>query len=334
MALQQDFEKGYYDKIIREWEKNNIQIDSDPESSFVLAASYFRLGNFEAASSICEKVYGVFSENPSFLAMYAAILRRLTLFEKATDIFIKALEISPEAKEVRNNYSNLLIDQKKYDDAEKILVELIKEDPEYKDAALNLERLNGLRHESISEDQVKDNIVNDGKVFGDPLDEAFTTHEVVKCGSKLGSLSASVDKMLPEASKSELEEADVELIKLANKQLEAKQFKGAMELIEKLRTRKGRHSTLYKLASDSCIGLSKFREAEIHGLLAYINGECTVANFLNLASLAAMRKDQLMASHWLNQAKNIDPSDNNYLQSKELLFPNGKAREEDRPFSQ
>ena len=334
MGLQQDFEGGYYDKIIREWEKNNKQIDSDPESSFVLAASYFRIGNFEAACSICEKVYGVFSENPSFLAMYAAILRRLTLFERAADVFKKALEISPEAKEVRNNYSNLLIDQKKYDDAEKILLKLVKEDPEYIDAAQNLERLNGLKNEYLNEKEIAKNARNDDDMFGDPLDEAFTTHEVVKCGSKVGSLSASVDKVLPEPSKSELEEGDLELIKLANKQLEARQFNGTMQIIEKVRRRKGRHSTLYKLASDTCIGLEKFREAEIHGLMAYINGESTVANFLNLASLAAMRKDQLMASHWLNEAKKIDRSDNNYLQSKELLFPNGKAREEDRPFSQ
>lgn len=334
MGLLQDFEKGYYDKIIREWEKENFQIDSDPESSFVLAASYFRVSNFEAASSVCEKIYGVFSENPSFLAMYAAILRRLTLFEKATNVFQKALEISPEAKEVRNNYSNLLIDQRKYDDAEEILSKLIKEDPEYKDAVENLERLKGLRNEYINENKIDKNMLDDNDVFGDPLDAAFTTHEVVKCGSKIGSLSASVDKILPQPSKSELEEGDLELIKLAKKQLEAKQFNGTMQIIEKVRTRKGRHSTLYKLASDSCIGLEKFREAEIHGLMAYINGECTVANFLNLASLAAMRKDQLMASHWLNEAKKIDPSDNNYLQSKELLFPNSKAREDDRPFSQ
>ena len=79
--------------------------------------------------------------------------------------------------------------------------------------------------------------------------------------------------MLPEPSKSELEEGDLELIKLANKQLEARQFNGTMQIIEKVRGRKGRHSTLYKLASDTCIGLEKFREAEIHGLMAYINGE-------------------------------------------------------------
>ena len=53
--------------------------------------------------------------------------------------------------------------------------------------------------------------------------------------------------------------------------------------------------------------------------MAFINGELTVANFLNLASLAAMRKDQLMAAHWLNEAKKIDPSDNNYLQAKSFF---------------
>ena len=109
------------------------------------------------------------------------------------------------------------------------------------------ERLNGLRYESISEDQVKDNIVNDGRYLEIHLMKHLQ-HMRLSSADQNWDHSASVDKMLPEASKSELEEADVEL-KLANKQLEAKQFKGAMELIEKLRTRK--NSTLYKLASDS-----------------------------------------------------------------------------------
>ena len=264
--------------------------------------------------------------------MYAASLRRLTLFERAAEVFTKALEISPEAKEVRNNYSNLLIDQKKYEKAEKILIGLTNEDPEYKDAQVNLERVRELKMVDVQEVTEDKNVNKKETIFGDPLDAAFTTEEVVKCGSKLGSLSASVDKLLPEASQSELEEADVEMIKLANKQLEAKQFNGTLQIIQKIRVRKGRYSLLYKIASDSCIGLEKFQEAEIHGLMAFINGELTVANFLNLASLAAMRKDQLMAAHWLNEAKKIDPSDNNYLQAKELLFPNGNAREEDKPF--
>ena len=78
MSLQEDFEKGYYDKIIREWEKDNKQIDNDPESSFVLAASYFRVGNFDSACAICEKVYGVFSENPTRCILWGSFLLRCT----------------------------------------------------------------------------------------------------------------------------------------------------------------------------------------------------------------------------------------------------------------
>ena len=44
-----------------------------------------------------------------------------------------------------------------------------------------------------------------------------------------------------------------------------------------------------------------------------------------------MRKDQLMAKHWLIEAEKIDKNDENLKQCKQLLFPSGKAREEDIP---
>ena len=45
-----------------------------------------------------------------------------------------------------------------------------------------------------------------------------------------------------------------------------------------------------------------------------------------------MRKDQIMANNWLNQAKDVDETNELLIQSKEMLFPGGKARDEDAPF--
>ena len=139
--------------------------------------------------------------------------------------------------------------------------------------------------------------------------------------------------MLPTPSQGELEQADLELLQLAEKQIKTKQYHGALDILDKIRKRQKSNSTLYKVASDSLIGLERFGKAEILALCAYINGDKSIANFLNLASLSAMRKDQLMASHWLNEAKKIDENNKHFLQSKELLFPQGSAREDDMPFS-
>ena len=128
-----------------------------------------------------------------------------------------------------------------------------------------------------------------------------------------------------------LEKADHELIMLATKQIGEKQYRGACEILEKVRRRRGINSTSYKLASDAYIGIENFKEAEIMALTAFINGEKTVANCVNLASLAAMRKDQLMARFWL-PATRIDKSDENINKCKELLFPQNKARGMDKPF--
>ena len=48
----------------------------------------------------------------------------------------------------------------------------------------------------------------------------------------------------------------------------------------------------------------KDSDAEINALIAYINEEKTIANFVNLASLAAMRKDQQW-HEWINEAEKL-----------------------------
>ena len=100
-----------------------------------------------------------------------------------------------------------------------------------------------------------------------------------------------------------------------------------------LREKVGTYSSLYKTSSDALIGLERYKDAEINALLAHINGENSIANYINLASLAAMRKDQLMAKKWLSFAEKIDKGNDLVVQCKGLLFPQGKSREEDSPFN-
>lgn len=333
MDLLTVFEKGNYSEVINNWENNQFQISNDPNSAFIVAAAHFRLGNLEKAREICESIDGPFSTNAAFLSMYAAILRRSNLLTRAEEVFLRALEISPNSKEISNNYSNLLIDQEKFDDAIKILSKILKNHPEYTDAKLNLERAEAIKKEkqqqeikSIPQPENDDNL-------GDPLEQAFNVEEVNRLGGKIGSVTATVgDILLPDDAKN-IEDAELEMLRLATDQIKDKQFRGALDLLSSLREKVGTYSSLYKASSDAMIGLEKYKDAEIFALLAYINDENSVANYINLASLAAMRKDQLMAKAWLSKAEKLDKNNDSVVQCKNLLFPEGRSREEDEPFS-
>ena len=132
MSLVEFLRKGDFHRLLNIGMKTNF-IYRQIESGYIVAAAHFRLGNFETACSICEQIEGVFSQNPNFLSMYAAILRRLSLFERAEHKFKEALKIDPTAKDVRNNYTNLLIDQGRLTEAKEILEALVKQDPAYSD---------------------------------------------------------------------------------------------------------------------------------------------------------------------------------------------------------
>ena len=328
MTLLEAFENGHYSKVINEWEKGKYQIKSDPHEAYIAAASLFRMNN-EEAYAICNELEGIHSENTNFLSMYAAIARRMGLHMRAEQLFRKALSINPSANDVRNNYSNLLIDQKKYQEAKIILKDLININPEYEDAKINYERVLQL------EESEKLKLKQEGgekSNFVDPIDEAFKLEELRQCGSKVGSATAALAALTENAGNDDIDRADFELLGLAEKQISEKQYRGACDLLEKVRIRRGLNGTTYKLASDAFIGIENFREAEIMGLVAYINGEKTIANCINLASLSAMRKDQLMAKFWLIEAGKIDKSDSNYVRCKEMLFPGERARDQDSPF--
>ncbi len=335
MQLLEIFEKGNFSKVIENWDKLQFQASQDPDSAFIVAAAYFRLGDMQKACEICELIEGPLSSNASFLSMYAAVLRRLNLLTRAEDVFKQALSIEPESKEIKNNYSNLLIDQKKYDQAIEILNNILASFPEYEDAILNLERCKSLINDlNIKRSEnAQDNSI--AKVFGDPLQEAFNPSEVSRVGGKIGNITASVHELLKTDKSENFEEAQLDMIKLITEMIKEKQYSEAIEMLGSLRKNKNCvHGQVYKLASDALIGLEKFKDAEIFALMALHNNEELIPVYINLASFSAMRKDQLMAKHWIIEAEKIDKNDENLNQCKKLLFPAGKARDDDAPFSQ
>ena len=111
------------------------------------------------------------------------------------------------------------------------------------------------------------------------------------------------------------------MIKLATEMVNKKQYTEAIDLLINIRqNNNGLHGQTYKLASDAFIGLERFKDAELFALMALQNGEQTISVFVNLASFAAMRKDQFMAKYWIVEAEKVDSTDNNVKQCRELLF--------------
>ena len=104
-----------------------------------------------------------------------------------------------------------------------------------------------------------------------------------------------------------VEQAELDMIKLATEMINKKQYSEAIEILITLRKKcNGLRGQTYKIASDAFLGMDRFKDAEIFALMAVINNEKTIPVLVNLASFAAMRKDQIMAKYWLIEAENID----------------------------
>ena len=169
------------------------------------------------------------------------------------------------------------------------------------------------------------NKVSEDDTFGDPLEQAFSVEEVGRLGGKIGNITASVHELLATDDKRNVEQAELEMIKLATEMINKKQYSDAIELVADIRKKcNALHGQVYKLASDAFIGLNRFKDAEIFALMAIQKNEKTISVFVNLASFAAMRKDQIMAKHWIMEAEKIDSENDNVKQCRELLFPKNK----------
>ena len=175
----------------------------------------------------------------------------------------------------------------------------------------------------------RNNQSKDEDIFGSS--KPGVNAEEVRVGGKIGSVTATVGEILSTSDTKTVEEAELDMLRLAADQINNKQYRGALSLLSNIRSKlESTRHFIRRVAT--LIGLERYKDAEIHALLAHFNGESSIANFINLASLSAMRKDQLMAKKWLGLAEKIDRKNEMVIQCKELLFPEGKSREEDRPF--
>ena len=89
---------------------------------------------------------------------------------------------------------------------------------------------------------------------------------------------------------------------------------------------------LYALAGEAYIRLQLFSDAENSLLIALALGCNTDAVYCNMASLASMRGDQLLALSWLEKLAAIDPKNENLQRVKAVLFSSGIPQKSKTPY--
>ena len=294
VTIQRLFESQKFPEVISFSLENSISPLTDPGSSLIVAASYFRLGNFSKSFEFLNSLEPFFPENSEYLSLYAATSRRLGDYSKASELFLKALRISPESKEIKNNYANLLIDLKKFTEAHEILDKLISDHPSYQDALTNMARLKSLVELASDSKQDYSSIQasNDSQVSNtlDPLMLAFTEEEVqrfkksVSTNTNTPTLETnSLQKGLPNMT---AESVAQDQLKLANQAVIDGNPMFALSLCEKALPHLPASSALYDCACDACISLEKFDKAELYALHSIITGQPSFKNYFNLASFA------------------------------------------------
>ena len=73
-TLQKDYESRKYSDVIKKWNSSLVSPEQDPQSTYIVAASYLSLGNYEESAKLCGSIDGFYSNDINFLAMYAACL--------------------------------------------------------------------------------------------------------------------------------------------------------------------------------------------------------------------------------------------------------------------
>ena len=174
--LAELFAQGSYSQVISLATSLGVSPKSDPNSSHILAASYFLIGEIDSAHTLLKELIPIFENNAPFLSLYAATCRRRGDLNLSKQLFIKALAIDADSKEIQNNYANLLIDLGCYDESRSILTNLLAKYKDYSDARLNLNRLDAISQQTPVPGHV--NIAESPTFDDDPLLLAFAKDEV------------------------------------------------------------------------------------------------------------------------------------------------------------
>lgn len=313
----------------------------DPRVAFVIAASHFNLGHYQDAMRFLEPIEAELSTDASFLSLYGATCRRLGKLEPAKRLLKQAIAADTSAKEPKNNYANLLIDLGDYKEARLILQSLVDDHPDYNDAITNLNRLAYREADRHQQNPCPDpspvvTLPIDTESPWDPLAEAFSEQEIhdtqqrYRKSQRLSPvLLRKLTGSIPDLSNAQIA---ADQITLANALLDEGNYEQVLKLCTSiLALQAAPSSPCYAIASQAYLRLGKTREAENCLLQSVVLGDCSFSSFVNLSSFALMRRDFLLALHYLDRAAGVDPSAT-ILSSLRTKINKGKLAVNNEPF--
>ena len=299
------YKQGRYIELINSCSNLIDNPASDPAASFILAASFFRVGEFAQALSVLDRIAGSLESDGSYQSLCGATCRRLGLMSRASKHFLAALKLDPANPDVQNNYANLLIDEGKVVQARQILESLIRLHPHHSDARANLNRL------AFDEQAPGVTLHSTPSQAWTPQDPLLSAFQPGHAGQGVGQSqnitrpnSTSIN--LPEAQP---EQVAFDQIKLVPQALAEKKSDFALQLLSSAHNKlKVVNPDVYINAADTYIRLQRFTEAEVCILHSLAMGANTFANYLNLVTLSVIRRDLKLATFYLNKAAKLDPS--------------------------
>ena len=322
------FANGEFNKLVKLFEKLNINPSNNPVECKILAAAHFKLGNNLECLTICESIAPALGSEPEFISIYGAALRKNNNIVEAERIFKQAIQLNESNPILLNNYANVLIDQNKLDEAIKILENLSrKQPPNIEDVRINLNRAIFIKDQNNIGETAKSILNDEANVladFTDPLYDAFSEEEITI--KDIGNLSKAT-KSLPNR---DLSMEEQELYKLARNLINENPI-AAIKECQKLHKAFGVLPQLYHIAGDAYIKLRLFGDSEVALMNAQILGSNDPAIFLSLANLAVLRGDHSLGMKWLEFVATHHP-DNPHLKTvSKTLFPNGVPKQQN-PF--
>lgn len=301
------FRANRHQEVINTIDKDSFSPSDQPVVANIIAAAYFKLGDFSSALNLLSEIESCFVDDIEYLVLYGSCLRRCGDLDNADIQFQRALKIDPSSSSLQNNYANLLIDLGRFEEAENILSALLATNPSYDDASINLQRLRERRQSFVFESEKP--VSGQGWSIGNPLLLAFSQDEVLKSAPLLNLDSRS------KASQSTLADAlpSVQDHQLASDQLKVAQqavldgrYDFALQLCSQVKQSLPDLAAVYECASDAYIAKKSFKEAEVCILHSLQFGAKSAKLYINLISLSCIRSDFGLAQYYFELLLSID----------------------------
>ena len=333
MNISEAFSNQKYQSIVDFAQASDFNIKSDVNEARLVAVSFYYLDNFEKACAYCQEIYPFLNSDPDFLSFYGSCLRKNGSSQDAEDMYKSSLQTHSNSLSLLNNYANLLIDLNRFEEAGNLLNKALKIDPNYDDAKSNLSRLAFLKDSLPKTNEV--NFSSSSSLLDyDPLAASFSPDEIKRTFTDkavLANSDNSVSGLVESLPSQDLGKEQIERISLIRSLISSNPIQALADL-RLLFAEVGASSYIYQLAGDIYIRLKLFADADTCFLTSLSLGCNDSSVLINLANLAHMRGDQILAFKWLEIVSTRTPDHPQLAAVKNTLFPNGRPSFSSSPF--